>query len=171
MRHPSILLVTLAAAVGISACASNPAPGTAPVASAQVAADAPQPKWTGSIRSSLTDRLSGDSTRERMSGSLVWTPAPSPSMSTARIDFSYTGSVRELTWGIFFGPCGNASLPVITLSDFPELEMSSGGRAQLVASLSTELPLSGAYHVEIFKDRSAQPETSIACGNLKFNRG
>jgi hypothetical protein len=160
-----------AAFAGAAACASNQGSASTPVATARELGELPQPKWVASIRANVTDRLAADSTRERMNGSLVWMPSGSPDMSTARIEFAYTGSARELTWGIFFGPCGNASLPVVTLSDFPELEMSSGGRTQLVASVSTELPTTGAFHVEIFKDRSGLPEFSIACGNMRFSRG
>ncbi|HUQ46699.1 MAG TPA: hypothetical protein VM053_00490 [Gemmatimonadaceae bacterium] len=172
MTHVKNLAILFAVVAGIAACASNPTPN-ASVAKAQLPGDPlPQPRWTGSIRAVVTDKLNeGDSTRERSYGTLVWTPGATPALSNAKIDFTYAGSARELTWGIFFGPCGNASLPVITLSDFPELEMSAGGRTQVTAALSIDLPTSGAFHVEIFKDRSGDRDFSVACGNLRFNRG
>jgi hypothetical protein len=161
----------LAAVVGMAACSGNPTPNQS-VATARVPGELPQPRWIGNIRAIVTDKLNeGDSTRERSYGTLVWTTGATAALSSATIDFTYSGSARELTWGIFFGPCGNASLPVITLSDFPELEMSTGGRTQVIAALSTELPTTGAFHVEIFKDRSGAPEFAVACGNLRFNRG
>lgn len=170
MKQVKFAVMSFVAVVCLAACSGN-APPNASIATAQAIGEPPQPRWSGNIRASVTDRLSGDSTRDRMSGTLVWTPGATPNLSSARIEFSYTGSARELTWGIFYGPCGNASLPVVTLSDFPELEMSSGGRTQIVASISIELPTTGAFHVEIFKDRSGDPEFSIACGNLRFARG
>ncbi len=170
MKRVKFLVMSLVTALSVAACASNAAPNQS-IATAKVVGEEPQPRWSGNIRASVTDRLSGDSTRERMGGSLVWTPGATPSLSRASLEFSYSGSARELTWGIYYGPCGNASLPIVTLSDFPELEMSSGGRTQVVASISAELPTTGAFHVEIFKDRSGDPEYSIACGNLKFTRG
>lgn len=171
MRLVTTVVMTIAAAASIAACASNPTPNKS-VATAQTPGDVPQPRWTGNIRAIVTDKLNeSDSTRERSYGSLLWTSGATPALSNVRIDFTYSGSARELTWGIFFGPCGNASLPVVTLSDFPELEMSNGGRTQIVAALSTELPTTGAFHVEIFKDRSGASEFSVACGNLRFNRG
>ena len=170
MKYVWSLIVILVATISIAACSAN-APPNGSIATAQSLGEPLQPRWTGSIRAVVVDKLNeSDSTRERSYGSLVWTHGATPALSDAKIDFTYSGSARALTWGIFFGPCGNASLPVVTLSDFPELEMSSGGRTQTVAALSTELPLTGAFHVEVFKDRSGGPEFSIACGNLKFIR-
>ena len=171
MKYAMTLVMPFALVAGIAACASSPAAKTS-VATAQIPGDLPQPRWIGSIRSIVTDKLNeSDSTRERSFGTLVWTSGATPNLSNARIEFTYSGSARELTWGIFFGPCGNASLPIVTLSDFPELEMSNGGRTQIAAAISTELPTTGAFHVEIFKDRSGDREFSVACGNLRFNRG
>lgn len=164
-------LVSFFVAVSVAACSGNAAPNGS-IATAQSIGVPPEPRWTGSIRAAIVDKLNeSDSTRERSFGTLVWTPGATPSLSNAKISFTYSGSARELTWGIFFGPCGNASLPVVTISDFPELEMSSGGHTEVIAAISTELPLTGAFHVEVFKDRSGGPEFSVACGNLKFNRG
>jgi hypothetical protein len=171
MRLVTTFVLTFAAAAGIAACASTPTAKSS-VATAQVPGDAPQPRWSGNIRAIVTDKLNeGDSTRERSYGTLLWTPGATSAQSTVKIDFNYSGSARELTWAIFYGPCGNASLPIVTLSDFPELEMSNGGRTSVVAAISTDLPTTGAFHVEIFKDRSGAPEFAVACGNLKFNRG
>lgn len=174
MKSVSSLLVILVATISIVACSAN-APPNSSIATAQSLGEPPQPRWTGSIRAIVIDKLNEADTvsSQRNTGShgtLVWTHGATPDLSNATIDFTYSGSERELTWGIFFGPCGNASLPIVSLSVFPELEMSSGGRTQVVAALSTELPLSGAFHVEVFRDRTGDPETSVACGNLKFNR-
>jgi len=127
------------------------------------------------MRATVIDKINeADTTSSQKNygsrGSLTWTHGATPDLSNATIDFTYSGTERELTWGIFFGPCGNASLPVVSLSVFPELEMSSGGHTQVVAALPTELPLTGAFHVEVFRDRTGDPETSVACGNLKFSR-
>jgi hypothetical protein len=168
-------LVSILAALALAACAANTPPGGA-IATAQSVGEVPQPRWVGTIRANIVDKLDEtDTTSSQRNygsrGSLTWTHGATPALSNATIDFTYSGPDRELTWGIFFGPCGNASLPVVSLSDFPELEMSSGGHTQVIAALSFELPLSGAFHVEVFRDRSGSPETTVACGNLKFNRG
>ena len=171
MKRVTPLVMALVVALSLAACSNNAVPN-ASIATAQSPGEPPQPRWSGNIRGVVVDKLNeSDSTRERSYGSLVWTPGATPELSNAKIDFTYSGSARELTWGIFYGPCGNASLPVVTLSDFPELEMSSGGHTQIIAALSTELPSTGAFHVEIFKDRSGTPEFTVACGNLKFVRG
>jgi hypothetical protein len=163
------------AAVSLAACSANTPPNPS-IATVQAVGEPPEPRWTGNLRATIVDKLGeADSSSTQRNygsrGSLTWTNGATPALSNATIDFTYSGTERELTWGIFFGPCGNASLPVVTLSTFPELEMSGGGRTQTVAALSTELPLTGAFHVEVFRDRSGAPESSVACGNLKFNRG
>ncbi|MGH9422377.1 MAG: hypothetical protein ACRD3J_20540 [Thermoanaerobaculia bacterium] len=174
MKYASSVLMIFAA-VGISACAAN-APPNPSNATLQAVGEPPQPKWTGTIRATIIDKLDeADTTSTQRNygshGSLTWTHGATPALSNATIDFTYSATDRELTWGIFFGPCGSATLPVVSLSVFPELEMSSGGHTQVVAALSTELPVSGAFHVEVFRDRSGAPEFSVACGNLKFSHG
>jgi len=174
MKSTTVLMVSLVASIGVAACSAN-APPNSSIATANSVGPAPQPRWTGNIRAIVIDKLNeSDSTSSQRNygsrGSLTWTTGATPALSNATIDFTYSGSERELTWGIFFGPCGNASLPVVSLSVFPELDMSSGGHTQVVAALSYELPLTGAFHVEVFRDRTGDPETSVACGNLKFNR-
>ena len=173
MKYASTVLMILAA-VSTAACATSASSGGS-IATAQSVGEPPQPRWSGNIRANIVDKLDESDTSSTQKnygshGSLVWTYGATPDQSTATIDFTYSGTERELTWGIFFGPCGNASLPVVTLSVFPELEMSSGGHTKVVAALSTELPLTGAFHVEVFRDRSGSQEFSVGCGNLKFNR-
>jgi hypothetical protein len=174
MRYLSVPAAILAA-VSVAACSGNAAPSGS-IAAAQSIGVPPEPRWTGNLRATVIDKIDESDTtstqrNQGSRGSLTWTYGATSAQSNATIDFTYSGSERELTWGIFYGPCGNASLPVISLSVFPELEMSSGGHTQVVATLSTDLPLTGAFHVEVFRDRSGSPEFSVACGNLKFNRG
>ena len=173
MKYVSVL-VTILAAISVAACSGNAAPSGS-IATAQSVGAPPEPRWTGNIRAIVVDRINEADTSSSQRnygshGSLTWTHGATPDLSNATIDFTYSGPARELTWGIFFGPCGNASLPVVSLSVFPELEMSGGGHTQVVAALATELPLTGAFHVEVFRDRTGDPETSVACGNLKFSR-
>ena len=174
MKIAASVFIALAAA-GIAACAANSPPNPS-IASTGVVGEEPQPKWVGNLRATIVDKINENDTVSSQRnygsrGSVTWTKGATPALSNATIDLTYSGSERDLTWGIFYGPCGNASLPVITLSSFPELEMSSGGHTRVTASLAIELPMSGAFHAEVFKDRSGDSETSEACGNLKFNRG
>jgi hypothetical protein len=55
------------------------------------------------------------------------------------------------------------------LSNFPELNVGGAGRAQVVATLPVELPTSGAYHVEVYRDRQGGAESVVGCGNLKYS--
>jgi hypothetical protein len=174
MTRTTSLLILLVASLGLAACSTN-APPNGSIATAHSMDQPPQPRWTGNLRATIIDKLNESDTASSQRnygsrGSVVWTYGSTAALSNATMDFTYSGSERALTWGIFFGPCGNASLPIVSLSTFPELEMSSGGHTRVIAALSYELPLTGAFHVEVFKDRTGDPETSVACGNLKFNR-
>jgi hypothetical protein len=86
------------------------------------------------------------------------------------IQFTYTGPERDLSWAILYGNCGAASMMVMPLSGFPEIDLSAGGTAEINAQISTEFPVSGQYRLEIYKDRVGGEEAVVACGELKYSR-
>ena len=133
---------------------------------------AAEPRWTASIQSVKEDRINvaPDSVREKSFGSAQWTRGSGPTLSIINLTFSYSGPERDLAWAILFGPCGSASLPLIPMSNFPELNVNTGGRAQVNATLSVELPASGTFHIDIYKDRAGAVESVVACGNLRQGR-
>jgi hypothetical protein len=55
------------------------------------------------------------------------------------------------------------------MSNFPELEVT-GGQANFNSVLTLELPVSGEYHVAVYKDRRGTEESMVGCGNLKRTR-
>jgi hypothetical protein len=127
-------------------------------------------RWTGNFRSVNNARSTlTDTTREKSFGSAEWRPGPTSTQSTIDLSFTYGGMERELTWGILFGNCGAASLPVVPTSNFPELELSGVGSTKTNATINLEFPTSGTYHIDIYRDRSGSPESLVACGNLKYS--
>lgn len=150
-------------ALGMMACAKQAPAGSAPEAIGENA------RWTASIQSVMQSR--GDvaqSTRDRSYGSATWTHGESPSLSSANITFTYAGQERFLSWAIVAGSCGSPSLPIIPMSNFPELNIGGSGRAQVTTSLPVDLPTNGAYHVDIYRSRQPTLDALVACGNLKF---
>ena len=155
MRYP-LLLATLGAATLVSsAFAQNP------------------PLWKSTLRMVQEDRISDspDSVRTHGSafGSAVWTYGDDPSNSVVELTFNYGGKERDLSWAILFGRCRSASLPIAPLSSFPELNMTGGGPVHVTATLATELPHRGQYHVEIYRDREGGEQAVVACGEFKYS--
>lgn len=171
MKHGMVWAALGIAALGITACSSTgPVTGApSPVASAGLSGE---PRWTTTIQQEAQSRFNApDSSRDRSYGSAEWRRGNGPTLSNVNLAFSYSGPERDLSWAILFGRCGSASLTVLPRSSFPELEVSGGGKAQLNATLSIELPTSGLYHIDIYKDRTGGAESLVGCGNLKYDPG
>jgi hypothetical protein len=156
-----------------SGCAHSVPVSGAPSAAAEVSAAVPagmEPKWSAVIRAVTQARFNApDSTRNTNYGSIQWTHADIPSRSNVNLVYNYSGAERDLSWAILFGNCGSATLPLMPMSNFPELEVTAG-QANFNSVLSLEMPVSGEYHVEIYKDRRGGEESVVGCGNLKRTR-
>jgi hypothetical protein len=57
------------------------------------------------------------------------------------------------------------------MSNFPELNIGGGGRAQVSGSIPVDLPTNGSYHVDIYRSRQPTLDALVACGNLKLSGG
>ena len=166
-----IFLATLGAGVfGLAACAhSVPVEGTATPSTSVSATGAGH--WTARIASVTQNRADvAQSTRDNSYGSAEWTQGAGPTLSSVNLVFTYAGAERDLTWALISGSCGVAALPLIPLSNFPELSVGSSGRAQVTATLPIDLPTTGTYHIDVYRDRSGGPESLVACGNLRYSR-
>ena len=171
MKHAMLLATFVAGALSLTGCSHTvPANGASrATASVLPLRDA---KWTASVQSVNQSRFGAtDSTRDKSYGSAEWTRGDGPGLSTVNLAFTYTGPEHDLSWAILFGRCGSASLPLIPISNFPELEVAGGGRTQVTATLPLEFPTSGAYRVDIYKDRLGGAQSVVACGNLKYVSG
>ncbi len=129
-------------------------------------------RWTANIKPATQDRLSArDSTGGRSFGAAEWVQGKTPTTSSVFITFTYAGAEHDLSWAILFGACSSASLPVAPISNFPEIDVSTnGGRGQASVSLSVELPTSGEYHIDVYKDRLGGLESVVGCGNMRHTQ-
>lgn len=164
-----ILFLALgASAAGLIGCAQKTGAGSAPSPSGNVAVTE-NSRWTANIQSVTQSR--GDvaqTTRDRSYGTLTWGRGDMSSLSTVNLVFTYAGQERFLSWAIAAGSCGTPALPIIPMSNFPEINIGGGGRGQVTASLPLELPITGVYHVDIYRSRQQGADALVACGNLKF---
>lgn len=74
---------------------------------------------------------------------------------------------RNVSWGLVVGNCGTAVAPVLPVTTFPPVELSSNGRGEVTATIPFEFPTGGVYHVDFYAGRSAGLPSVIACASLK----
>jgi hypothetical protein len=101
----------------------------------------------------------------------MWTRGSASTLSNVNVVFTHTGPERTLAWAILPGTCGIPALPIIPMSNFPELNVGGGGRAQVTTSLPLEFPTNGSYHIDIYRERRQGADALIACGNLRYSGG
>ncbi len=171
MRQKFFIAAFGAGAVGlIAGCAQSTPVDGAPTPSASASAGgAAGARWTANIQSVTQSR--GEvvqTTRDRSYGNATWMHGAAPSLSNIDLVFTYTGQERTLSWAILPGSCGTPALPVIPMSNFPEMNVGGGGRAQVTASLPIVLPEGGTYHIDVYRDRRGGTDALIACGNMRY---
>ncbi len=172
MRIKSLFIAAAGAGTMSLAACSHSVPVGGPVTPSGSISSAGAPRWTARLTSVMQSR--GDirqSTQDKSYGSAEWTDADVVSLSKVNLVFTYSGNERDLSWAILPGACGSASLPLLPLSNFPELSLAGGGRAQLTATLPIDLPTVGTYHIDLYRDRLGGIESVVGCGNLKYFSG
>jgi hypothetical protein len=172
MTRQRAFLTSLVIFLGVVACSQTVANTGGPKTAASASVTTDKARWTGNFRSIGGERASlTDTTREKSYGTVRWTPSAVPTQSVIDLSFNYGGTERELSWSILLGACGAATLPVVPMSILPELELNGVGAVKLTATLNTEMPTSGTYHIDIYRDRTGDVETLVACSNLKYSAG
>ena len=172
MKQKLLLAALGTGALGILAgCAAKTSAGAAAEADRTVMVGE-NARWTANIQSVTQSRADvAQTTRDKSYGSLTWSRGNGPTLSNVNLVFTYTGQERFLSWAIIAGSCGMQSLPLIPMSNFPELNIGGGGRAQVTTSLPIEFPASGQYHVDIYRSRTQGIDALVACGNLRLSNG
>jgi hypothetical protein len=160
-------------ALGFIACAQTPVVETTPSPSGSVSTSGNVASWSGNItavtESNSDVRQSGRGTGY---GNAQLTPGDSRSSTRINVMYSSGGTTdRYLNWAILPGRCGAGSLPILPISNFPELTVGGDGRAQVNVVLPFEFPSRGDYHINIYHERQQTLDQVVACGNLKASMG
>lgn len=174
MKQRLFLAAFGASALGLlSGCAkATPVDGAPTPSTSANAAGSAGARWTANIQSVTQNRGEVTATsRDRSYGSAVWNKGAAESLTNINVVFTYTGQERTLAWAILPGSCGTPALPVLPMSNFAELNVGGGGRAQVTTSLPLELPSTGTYHIDVYRDRRGGTDALIACGNLRYAGG
>ncbi|HEU4989164.1 MAG: hypothetical protein KGL93_04285 [Gemmatimonadota bacterium] len=177
MRFQSLYALSLGIlASGLAGCAS----GSGGAGGSSIAADAASGKigpallqWSGTFRPTQqqTGTFGGLQSRNQATGTVVLT-AQGPSQTHVRMSISIgiTDPVR-LPWSLATGGCGSNTIPLMAVSQFPEVT-ASNGRARLDDVISIPLPTAGSYHVNVFNSgTSGQDESEVyTCADLTLER-
>lgn len=129
----------------------------------------PTTRWTGSFQpqQQRTGAVAPTGTN-RVFGTVSIVPsARSDNYSRFTLMLNAPAANTTYRWAMQSGRCGSASLPVIAFDQFPMLEVSSNGRAQLDLELPVTFPTSGTYHVAIFWRNGTDLSDIVTCANLR----
>lgn len=174
MSNVKFAAVLSSLAVGFIACAKTPAVETAAAPASNVSAGSDNVvSWSGNI-TAVTESNSDvrQSSRGNGYGNAQLTPGDSRVSTRVNVTYSSGGTNdRNLNWAILPGRCGAGSLPVLPISNFPELGVGGDGRAQVNVVLPFDFPTRGDYHINIYHERQQTLDQVVACGNLRPSKG
>lgn len=177
MYRLDLAAATIGLAIILGACAGSaskqagaPRPGLAPAAVRQA-------RWTGHIRP--RDQQTGEAmfafSASKYEGSVTVSRAAGDLHQTSiEIMLSSSGSngpsadSRNVSWGLVVGRCGTAVAPVLPVTSFAPVELSSNGRGELSWTIPFDFPTSGEYHIDIYAGRSSGLPSVIACADLRL---
>lgn len=120
----------------------------------------PTQQRTGGIQVTGQNRAFGTVTMTKAEGRLE-------RMRVSLVVAVPTNVSTQLRWALLPGRCGSGSLPLIGFDQFPLLEVSTNGRAQLETDLPLVLSANSSYHVNAYVGGS-QLDNVVTCANLRF---
>jgi len=136
-----------------------------------------QAHWTGTIRP--RDRQDGtamfDFSGQKFGGNVEVTRATGEvDRTTIAITLTNSGSegpsakVSEVSWGLVVGRCGTRAAPVLPVTAFEPVELSSTGRGEVTSTIPFYFPTNGSYHIDIYAGSASSPSSVVACAELKY---
>ena len=173
--HLNRLLTPALFSVAVSACATTPAvtPDPNSDAARTEAVLAAAMRWTGSFnpKQSYTGNAV-TTTRQKAFGSVELTVSPNrPTVSHVRLQVSVPAEpgLTNLGWAIHPGACGSGTPPMMSPGTFPTIVLSANGRGAVDDDVAFTVPVSGSYHVNVFRGNGTQLSDVITCANLRRN--
>ncbi len=156
---PTLRVLSIIAVLTLLAAASS--------AQAQDAASS-KGRFTGSLRGS---GVIGGGDATRYSGSVEITPTSSTA-GAWRVEIKLSsggggGSASMLQWSISPGRCGSRVQQLLAPSGLPQLEVRSGGSADLRFDGAITLDEKASYQLVVYGNGQNQQDI-VACANLKY---
>ena len=165
--------------LAVAACAKSVPVENAPAPAAAAVVAPGEARWTASLNpvQERTAEIRQTSTN-RSRGSFTMTHGDNPGWSRITLNFNANSASSEnstAAWAIVPGSCGSDAAPVLPVSAFPTIELGGSGSGQVSSQIHFDFPLSGAYHVNVYRGGIMNSDSRsiaavLACGNLKFQK-
>jgi hypothetical protein len=161
------LHTALAACAAVALTAACAKTRTAPVTSGM---DAPVARWAGNFQPTQQRTGGVQVTGQNRTFGTVSVAKTEGRLERMRVNLVVavpTNNTSQLRWALLPGRCGSGSLPLIGFDQFPLLEVSTNGRAELQTDLPLDLSVNGTYHVNAYLGGS-QLDNVVTCANLRY---
>jgi hypothetical protein len=171
--HLSRLVTPALFSVAVCACATAPAVTPDPnsdAARTQAVLEGAK-RWTGTFNP--TQSYTGaavTTTRQKAYGSIELTVSPNrPTVSHVRLTVSVPvePGLTNLGWAVHPGSCGSGTPPMMAPGTFPTIVLSANGRGSVDDDIAFTVPVSGVYHVNVFRGNGTQLSDVITCASLR----
>ncbi len=159
----NLLRLACVATASVTACATATTPATtsnAPSGGRFTGSLQPTQQRTGAL--AVTGQV-------KAFGSVTIAPTQGGNLERMRVSLVVTvpGANTSLRWAVLPQRCGSGDLPIIGFDQFPLMDVSSTGRAQVEADLPLPLLPNSAYHVNVYSG-GQQLDNVVTCANLKY---
>jgi hypothetical protein len=109
--------------------------------------------------------------RQKATGTVTLSPTRDGSATEARITISVPEQQpMMLRWAVLPGRCGSGTLPLLSVEQFPTIEVGTNGRGEMRGTAPMALPSSGTYHVNVYW-QGQQLTDVMTCANLRLDGG
>lgn len=171
--HPSRLLAAALCCAAAVACATTPSARPEPgsdAARTEAVLNAAN-RWTGTFNPTQGFAANAvTTTRQKAFGNIELTVSPNrPTVSHVRLTVSVPvePGLTNLGWAIHPGSCGSGAPAMMAAGTFPTIVLSANGRGSVDDDISFTVPLTGSYHVNVFRGNGTQLTDVITCANLR----
>ena len=164
------MALALVAAAGCGRTAQGPATSSVAMQAATGALGPALLEWSGKFKSTQQQSI-GIAPRSLniASGSIVLT-APDDRQTHVQMTLSGPADANALLqWAIAPGACRSGTIPVMPITNFPEIRMNNG-HGELDQVLSMPIPTSGSVHVNIYSGDATDETGVMVCSELKLTK-
>jgi hypothetical protein len=130
-------------------------------------------RWTGNFKQAGSSAVLGsEMARARSSGYGSITVTPLDPRGRAKIELSINASTTgtQLAWAVFGGPCNAPTPPVISVNEFPPINVTNNGAGTVRTEIQMPLDSRSSYHANVYwSNRATDVSNVMMCANLAYS--
>jgi hypothetical protein len=130
--------------------------------------------WSGNFKQESSSAVIGsDLARGRSSsyGTVTMIPVTDQERRVKfelSVNTSLTGT--QIAWAVYEGTCGAPMPPVLSVNEFPTIEVGSNGAGIVRGELPVGLNVRGTYHANVYwANRATDVSNVMMCANLAYD--